>query len=267
MCVIRIVASPAAEYTHAVEIRGTEILIAVAVVWTLLILWAWRRLRALNRPLRYLSQGLWARYLEENEKLLARESSLRLRNNLRYNRANCLYRKGDLETALEELERIDRTILDPLLASVYYALYAQALLLLRRDLETVELFLEKANRLRSMPSRALYLAYLRLLRGDRAEGVRLLEEFEARKHEKPGRSFGFHTRLRHDNAFGNLEIQFFLGACLLILGEHERARPHLLAAKDSPYSNIYSDRAQRLLAGLGGAIDEPAASALPVVPR
>ncbi|MCA9523189.1 MAG: hypothetical protein KC609_19570 [Myxococcales bacterium] len=232
----------------------TQFLVGVAVFWTVLIVLGWRRFRSLNRPLRHLTSGAWQRYLDENLRLLENERSPRLRNNLRYNRANCLYRMGDLDGAIDELDRIERAVLDPLLESVYYALYAQSLLLLRRDLESVDRYFEKSNRLRAMPSRPLYLAYLRLLQGERASGLRLLEEFEAHKHDKPGRGFGFHTRLRRDELFSRLEIDFFLGASFLILGEHDRARRHLTSAIDAPYQNIYSDRSQRLLSGLGSPL-------------
>ncbi len=211
------------------------------------------------RAIRLLNEG---RYIEAENYLrgvVAQAQRSSVRNAARYNLAVSLHRQGRFEESLGQLELIPLPELDPSLHGAANALYGWNLLFLKRDLERSEKCIQAAGPLSTRATTQFALAYLYLLKGERARADAILHAVTSRPPDRKsvlGAQQG--SALVIDQRFEAIIEEHLLGLCAYERRDQNLARHHLYKVAMSGHPSFYPRQASALLQRLGSGL--PAAA-------
>jgi|GEM_PF-2553613 len=162
-----------------------------------------------------------------------------------FNAAMALNRKGDIDSSMEYLGRIDPALADRNLRASYLSLYSANLMIRGERLKNALEYASEASRLVQLPSIVLLRALLELLNGREDQSEHTLLEYERLKGKKaivPGRSV-----LYTDSEFETIYTSYLLGRYYYAKNEYPAARAHFREAAECGYDNYYSSYARDVL--------------------
>lgn len=204
------------------------------------------------RSLRLLNEG---RYIEAENYLrgvVNRAERAPVRNAARYNLAVSLHRQGRFEESLAQLEFIPLAELDASLHGAANALYGWNLVFLKRDLGRAESCIHSAGPLTTRATTQFALAYLYLLRGERARADAILHSVTSRPPDRRtllGANQG--SPLVIDQRFEAIIEEHLLGLCAMERGNRPLAVHHFHKVAMSGHPSFYPRQAATLLTHIG----------------
>lgn len=175
-----------------------------------------------------------------------------VRNAARYNLAVSLHRQGRFEESLAQLEFIPLAELDASLHGAANALYGWNLVFLKRDLDRAERCIQSAGPLVTRATTQFALAYLYLLRGERARADAILHAVTSRPPDRKtvlGANQG--SALVIDQRFEAIIEEHLLGLCAMERGDHRLAVHHFHKVAASGHPSFYPRQAAQLLTHVG----------------
>ena len=170
----------------------------------------------------------------------------RYKNNALYNIANCYHRKGSFEESIGWLNKMNKEKFDKNLKGSYYGLYAMNLIMLERDIEQAEEYMEIAISNVTLSCNTLIQSYLELLKGNNRKADEYIQHYFYIKKSKRF-VFGFFTILFIDRTFEKVMNNYFMGFYYMKKKQYEAAKKHLSEASRCKYENYYSEISKKLL--------------------
>jgi tetratricopeptide (TPR) repeat protein len=199
-------------------------------------------------PIYIMFRGRYDEAIIKMKRLIERKKyNERSRDSAIFNLANCYHRKGDFDESINYLNKINQDTLDKNLKHVYYSLYAENLLMLERNIDLAEKYLNRAS---DSPKHykellAPYI-FLNLLKGDIEKSNEYVQVMQNNRNRK---SFII-TRtiiLLVDRKFKKIQDCYALGLHYYRMMSYDLAKKYLIESSNCSYSNCYSERAKLLL--------------------
>jgi tetratricopeptide (TPR) repeat protein len=156
------------------------------------------------KPVQLIFKGQYERalaLLKRNLKSFNARLSRDIKNATIYNLAYVNHQLGRFEDSIEWLDKLDSRKLDKNLKGLYYSLYAANLLMLERDLDIAENYLDLALPLIKIVSLKLSYCYLYLLKNDTVKAKEKLEEYLEEKKRDRNFQMGMGTAYFINNDF------------------------------------------------------------------
>ena len=159
-----------------------------------------------------------------------------------YNIAVNYHLMGEFEESTEWLLKIDKSSISNTLKSVCYSLEAGKLLIIERNINTVESYLEIALSLIELPYIYLWYCYLYLLKNKRDKAKEMIEKYLHAQNNNQ-KYYGDNPRLiidqKSQDAFASLVIGLYYQA----MNDAAQAKDYFYKASLCPYDNIYKLKA------------------------
>lgn len=195
---------------------------------------------SLRKPAFLMLAGDYSKSLKLSKKNLKKNILIKANKNKEvtlHNIALNYHLIGEFEESTEWLLKIDKSSLSNPFKGVIYGLEAGNLLMLERNTNTAESYLETALSLIEMPYLYLWYCYLYLFKNDMNKAKEMIEKYlYAQNNQK---YYGNNPRLiidlKSQDAFANLVIGLYYQA----INDAAQAKDYFYKASLCPYDNIY----------------------------
>lgn len=159
-----------------------------------------------------------------------------------YNIALNYHMMGEVEESIEWLAKIDKTRITNTLKCVCYSLEAGNFLMLGRNINTVDSYLEIALSLIELPYVYLWYCYFYLLKNNRNKAKEMIEKYLHTQNNNQ-KDYGDNLRLIIDSKSQDAFANFVIGLYYQAMNDAAQAKDYFYKASLCPYDNIHKLKA------------------------